>query len=64
MARTGRWLLAAAPPLVLAACTSPGSASPVSGTGAGGEGAGSGPAAEMRIGLASSIVNTDIINQY
>ena len=45
MARTWRWLLAVALPLVLAACTSPGTTSPGSGTGAGGGGTRSGPAA-------------------
>ena len=45
MARTWRWLLAVALPLVLAACTSPGSTSPGNGTGAGGEVTGPGPAA-------------------
>jgi phosphatidylinositol-3-phosphatase len=45
MARTWRWPLIVALPLVLAACTSPGSTNPGSGTGAGGGGTGSGPAA-------------------
>ena len=45
MGRTWRWLLAAALPLVLAACTSSGSTSPGSGAGAGDRGTGSGLAA-------------------